>query len=425
MVSVTGVLERRKTDMRLMMNKQLLALLAGCMFAGTVGVIAQESSNGSPGRAFATGNTTAVAGRKLKVDNVIERVHTYPIENEGSIWGTPGYLYSAVSHTVNASTVSDQGPSGPLVGFMSYLNDDNATAPAVAILGDAVARKAKDVVFGANFIARNDTDSDVALKGVEIDMQPTAGTKISSTSAGLILNTFNISSAAPAILVGGVSRGKWGNGLMTAEITGTHFGVSTGNTTTSVSFLDTTNGRFSSAAIRLGTGASQGINFGGAPFGTSPYVYNDGANNLNINAPLAVRISAPGGLTVNGTPVSPSATTSTATLTGCRTAPTTTARLDKVATEVTVHLDAQSCTSNAASFTLTGALPAGYTSARDTCYPVSIIDNGKHSIGNVCAVAGTSTLRFAVASADPAVGGGFTDSGTKGIGPITFTFTRQ
>jgi len=213
---------------------------------------------------------------------------------------------------------------------------------------------------------------------------------------------------------------------MTAEITGTHFGVSTGNTTTSVSFLDTTNGRFSSAAIRLGTAPRNGIQLRGAPFEARRTSTMMARTISTFNAPLAVRITAAGRFDRQWPPpVSPSATTSTATLMGCRTAPTTTARLDKVATQVTVHLIAQSCTSNAGKSYTDGRTTGGIHSARDTCYSVSIMDNGKYSIGNVCAWPARTTLRFAVASADPAVGGGFTDSGTKGFGPITFTFTRQ
>lgn len=248
------------------------------------------------GLGFSVGNQAPVSGSKLKIDNQIQQNALFPVENEGGIWSSAGYAYSAISQTVDGTTVSGQGSSGPLMGLFAFLNNNGATAPAVANLGDCVARIAGGTCFGANFIARNANVNGTKLVGAELDMEPTAGTTIAASSTGLVLNTFNATSAGTAVQVGSVGGGSWLNGLLTSNIAGTHYGVVSGDPVTSNTFIDTRNGTFANASIVVGSSASQGIAFGGTSFVTRPYVYNDGADNLLIHGAQGVLITAPNGL---------------------------------------------------------------------------------------------------------------------------------
>lgn len=85
-------------------------------------------------------------------------------------------------------------------------------------------------------------------------------------------------------------------------------------------------------------------------------------------------------------------TTATGTVTGCTTAPTTTVRLTRVGSMVMGSIDNFSCTSNALTLTLTGAIPAGYQPARfiRAC-TLSVMDSGS-TVSGCIEVTASSTL---------------------------------
>lgn len=224
--------------------------------------------------------SSATAGSKMKIDRLFE-AGTYALEDEGGIWPGSTYSFFGVSKEFNAS---DGGSGGPVTSLFAFANNTNCAGDVVAILGDAVARTANGTVFGGNLIARNDGGiNGTKLVGLEIDVEPAVGTTISNASYGLIFNIFSIASDAGVGLVGAVGGGSWANGFITSHIRGAHYAVQTGDPTTSSCFIDTQSGNFSSAAIRLGNGASQAINFGGGSFGTSPFLYGDSGGGLNVN----------------------------------------------------------------------------------------------------------------------------------------------
>ena len=112
--------------------------------------------------------------------------------------------------------------------------------------------------------------------------------------------------------------------------------------------------------------------------------------------------------------------TSTATVTGCTTAPTTTVRLTRHGNNVLCVIDAVTATSNATTFTLTSALPAAYQPARAQSITVWAQDNGADTICSVVLAASSGTLAFGKGSG---ASGGFTNSGTKGLAEtIAFTY---
>ncbi len=250
-----------------------LASNGGAALVGTAdGLTVQDSI-------LEKGNQSS-AGSLMKVDWQKQGVTDYPIQDEGGIWSADTYAFFGVSAEMNASTVPAPGDGtltgGPLSAHFAFANNNASGGDVVAYLGSAVARSSNSTVFGANFIARNGNGtSNTKLVGLEVDVQPSAGTTVGAGSAGIYANVFSIPTSAPVFQAGAVGGGSWGNGFLTSEITGTHYGVEIANTVTSVSFIDTTNGSFSNSAIKLGKGADQGIDFGAESFGQTPFIYCD------------------------------------------------------------------------------------------------------------------------------------------------------
>lgn len=115
--------------------------------------------------------------------------------------------------------------------------------------------------------------------------------------------------------------------------------------------------------------------------------------------------------------MTPDSTSPVATCTGLTTAPTTTVRLRRMGPLVMVEVDAVNGTSNSGAFSLTGAIPASFQSARNVNTPCSIIDNGVTQIGTAQITTGSSTLSFFLGSGLP-----MTSSGSKGI-PVNVCFS--
>ena len=231
---------------------------------------------------FEVNQGTGTAGSVMKVERAFE-YSSYPLSAEGGIWTAGTYTYFGLSKEMTAATTTSQG-NGPLTTLFSFANNNGATGDVVAVLGDAVARQSNGTVFGANFIARNAAaTTGTKLVGLEIDVEPALGTTISSNSIGIAINIFSIATSSPAIQIGRVSSGTWLNGIVSLGVTGSHFSVSNANATTSVSCLNTQFGIYSTAAIMMGTGASQAINFGGSAFGTSPFLYGNSSGDLVAN----------------------------------------------------------------------------------------------------------------------------------------------
>jgi hypothetical protein len=233
------------------------------------------------------GNQSSV-GPLMKVDWQKQGVTNYPIENEGGIWTADTYAFFGVSAEMTASTVPAPGDGtltgGPLAAHFVFANNNASGGDVVGYLASSVARTSDQTVFGANFIARNEAGTtNTKLVGLEVDVQPSIGTTVGPGTAGILANVFSITTTAPVFQAGGVGGGVWGNGFLTSQVAGTHYGIESANTVTSVSFIDTTNGSFSESAIKLGKGASQGIDFGSATFGVTPFIYSGAvANDLII-----------------------------------------------------------------------------------------------------------------------------------------------
>jgi hypothetical protein len=108
----------------------------------------------------------------------------------------------------------------------------------------------------------------------------------------------------------------------------------------------------------------------------------------------------------------------TGTGTGFTTSPTTTIYYARVGSTVTMNVDsAISATSNATTFTITGA-PSAVIPTRDQDVYVDVVNNGAASTGRARIKASTGTIEFYLAQF-----AAFTNSGTKGTsGRLTFTY---
>lgn len=133
------------------------------------------------------------------------------------------------------------------------------------------------------------------------------------------------------------------------------------------------------------------------------------ARDAEVTAAIAAAVS---GL------VSQTLGTYTATLTGCTTSPTVTARYVRTGNTVTIYIPSVNATSNATTCTLTGA-PAAIQPARDQGFiPVVVQNNSALLIG--CArmlTTGTIDLRPGAVSATS-----WTNTGTKGSDFINLTY---
>ena len=149
-------------------------------------------------------------------------------------------------------------------------------------------------------------------------------------------------------------------------------------------------------------------------------------NDLNLlsgGANIRMRIASAGTITGLGptaaalVDMTPDASSYTGTLTGCTTAPTVTIQWYKIGKQVTIYVPTSSCTSNAVTFTVTGA-PAAIAPATTGCNGLISVGKMEDSTalitdGQAC-MNGSGTIFFTRASV--ANFNAWTASGIKGIG---------
>lgn len=134
---------------------------------------------------------------------------------------------------------------------------------------------------------------------------------------------------------------------------------------------------------------------------------------VNTVSAGAIELTTTGGgaVNINGVPITASSTTATGTVTGCTTAPTTTVRYVKIGNLVTGSIDTVACTSNAITFSLTGAVPAAMqpTRLQQSC-TISATDNAANFTG-ACAQFSSGSTTMTIVK----VPGNFTAAGVKGL----------
>lgn len=222
------------------------------------GTAAGTVAAGNDPRIPVVGNQTPGAGSM-----VIELLHengTYALKNEAGIWGSANVrAYMGVSRTFGAGEGAANGPAAALFGFA---NNNGSAADVVAVLGDSVARVAGGSVFGANFVARTAAGVNAKLVGLEVDVEPAAGTLATAGSIGIAINSYSSAVPGPAVLIGSLGGGTFANGIQCAGIAATGSCLAPQSGSTMRTMMDSTAATLNDAAVRIGpvsAGAGQRI----------------------------------------------------------------------------------------------------------------------------------------------------------------------
>lgn len=225
---------------------------------------------------WAFGPTAAVAAATMKIDNLLES-SSFPLAAEAGIWAQQTYTAWGFSQEFTATSVPSAGGSPLCVGFF-YANNNNSPGDVVALIASANARTNGDTVFGANILVRNATGTTgTKLVGMEIDVQPTAGTTVGAGTAGLYINGFNLAMTANAIQIGGVGGGSFSDGLVVAGVTGA--GLSPNGSTTMRALVDSGSATYGDAAVVLRN--THRLRLTGTA-STHGFLYNDSSNNVRM-----------------------------------------------------------------------------------------------------------------------------------------------
>jgi hypothetical protein len=196
-------------------------------------------------------NSLAVIASVAEVQHLFEQ-SSYPFEGVGGYWPSgPVGTYFGISKEFNSTY--GNGTDSPYAAQWIYAVNNNSTASVVGQMVIARTITNNDVAFGINSIATNEPSTTGAkLVGMEIDVESSAGTTISTQSAGLYVNIFNTTNTGPAMQIGGIGGGTWNNGVIANNIStsGAAFGDQAG---LSCGWgLALVNGTYANAAIELG-----------------------------------------------------------------------------------------------------------------------------------------------------------------------------
>lgn len=227
---------------------------------------------------YETGRATAVAGNKMKIDRLNELIgNAYPAENLG-------YLWPVVTHCGYANSKLF-GPADGALGAasMTSLNYGVSDGSPADVCGglDIVALTPNNTggqsVFGRNIIATNYPASlNSKLVGMEIDIQPSVGSGMSTQSAGLLINSFN-TLPGPAIQLGGPFGGSFNNGIVINGMSNAAAAFSMQTGSSAAYGIHLANGGFSQSAIQLGAAQGLGWNVGS-------FINSDAPGNITLHS---------------------------------------------------------------------------------------------------------------------------------------------
>lgn len=185
-------------------------------------------------------------------------LHGVYVHNTSSYLGFSGAIAAADDPT-NANADSPRN-------ILSVFGTNNGSvAPLVPLWAASNCKVTGALCYGANISAYGLAGAITPkLFGLEIDLAFGAGNSVGAGSGALFINTFNVAKTGPAIQINGVSSGTFTNGVMIGGVAsdGTmlgNLGAGTAN-----SFLNTSNGNYTTAAIIIannnGTGYTLGSN---------------------------------------------------------------------------------------------------------------------------------------------------------------------
>lgn len=196
------------------------------------------------------GPQTAIAGSQMQIDKLYELNVAAPLKNEAGIWAGPTFTYFGVSKEFNAANTPGVSNNAPATSLFGYAVNNGSSADVVGVLGSANLLSNGGTVFGGNLIARTSSGvTNAKLVGLEIDVEPAASATV-SRGGGLLINAFSLAMPIPAIQLGGLGGGTFQNGFLCAAVTGSCNAAMAG--LSSNTFIDTSLGSYSDAAIRMG-----------------------------------------------------------------------------------------------------------------------------------------------------------------------------
>ena len=252
--------------------------------------------------------TTSAGASPMKIGLIYEPTTSFPLYSEGSVWANEPYSYFGISKAFD-STVGGAEPSvfgggnGPVTSLFLYANNTGSLSDVTGVMASSVARVNNTSVIGANFLARTGSSiTGARLIGLKVDVRPSPTGSVASGS-GISINAFNQAMPLPAIVINGNS-GSFSDGIDIGGVRNAGIGATVG--ATMASFINTTNGTYSDAAIVLGY--QQRIHLNNND-GTSGYISAD-AGFLHLIAPTngyqfhnsfdtTLMTLASGGLTIN------------------------------------------------------------------------------------------------------------------------------
>ena len=201
--------------------------------------------------------TSAATGSPLSVAMLYEN-SAHSITASGGYWANTPYAYLGMNRDFDSSVGGTSaglygGGNGPVSTLFVQANNIGTHSDTAAIIALSVAKVSNANITAMNVLAVADVGlTGVHLNGLEIDMEPGAGSGTISGGFALILNAFSQAMAASAMAIGGIGGGSFLNGIEIFGTSVTGSGLSSGTGAVMTSMINTVNGTYSEAAIVLG-----------------------------------------------------------------------------------------------------------------------------------------------------------------------------
>lgn len=234
-------------------------------------------------------NSLPVIASVAQTQHLFEQ-NSYTIDGVGGYWPSgPVGTYFGISKEFDSTY--GNGTDSPYAAQWLYAVNNNSTATVVSQMSIARAITNNDSVFGLNPIVTNETGTTGAkLVGMEIDVESSAGSTISTASAGLYINVFNSTNSGAVMQTAGLVGGNFSDGIVMNGIasTGAAFadqaGLSCGWG------LALTNGTYAQAAIELGPQKNLSIK---SNVSTTNNIYANASDNFFFDLGKDIYFSSP------------------------------------------------------------------------------------------------------------------------------------
>jgi hypothetical protein len=223
------------------------------------------------------GGSARVAGDTASVVAKWES-SSYPAEDLGGLWPSSTVAYGWVFNKDWTSANAPSDGTSPCATLVAIAH--NISSQATALAFQAITGIHDDSLEGAgvNFITYSDGGlTDLKMVGLEIDLQPGAGSTVSDGSACYI-NAFTEDMAASAMQIEGVFGGTFGTGILMGNLGTNGAGLAaTGSAPTMATLVNSGNATYTDAAYSLSNTHRLKLRGTSTAHG---FIYMDGSNTL-------------------------------------------------------------------------------------------------------------------------------------------------